>query len=625
MCAATGLAGMAVGWHSLRMDNRDASELRRWLEEIAQIAAAVNRPVMLETLLDLVAATASRLLGYDFCAVLLPDPSGKALLIEGSYGLSSSYVRQVNADHPVMLETGGDTPAPSSRAFLSHTSVKVLDTVADTTFLPWGGVAREQGYRSMISVPLLVSGNALGTLNCYSRVRQSFGPRETELLAMLADQAGVAIVTARLREREAATIDSLRELNASLETQHELLRQEEAVHEQLTAVALQGGGVDGVAQALAALLGRSVAVTDEPSGELIAAAGHDGGVPAAPAGDAVVEGLDEAHRSAQAVIVDRHTAMVVAPVLLGSETVARMWLPGTLAEFSALDVRALEQATTVCALELLRSRTALEVEWRLSGEVLTDLLTGNPAAATTLTERAQRLGHDLLSPHAVLVAGGHGTGGGLSPHRVLSVVRSLASRSTPRALVTLVGDDVVALWPADQPSEPAARAEELRRLLRRADPEARVTVAIAPPCTALTDYPPAFRRARGALSMARSRGSADGVVSLGSLGLHGLLLQVEDAGELVRFADDMLRPLREQDAVRGTALEETLRVYLENDLNTAATAATLFVHANTVGLRIRRAEQLLGISTSHVLALAELQVALSADQVAAVSPGLESW
>jgi DNA-binding PucR family transcriptional regulator len=120
--------------------------------------------------------------------------------------------------------------------------------------------------------------------------------------------------------------------------------------------------------------------------------------------------------------------------------------------------------------------------------------------------------------------------------------------------------------------------------------------------------------------LSRVRGGPDGVVTLGRLGLHGLLLQVEDPGELLRFADDLLRPVREQDAARGTALEETLRTYLDHDLNTAATAEALFVHPNTVGLRIRRAEQLLGVSTANVLALAELQVALSADQVAAVSP-----
>jgi len=202
------------------------------------------------------------------------------------------------------------------------------------------------------------------------------------------------------------------------------------------------------------------------------------------------------------------------------------------------------------------------------------------------------------------------------------VVRSLASRATPRALVTMVGDHVVSLWPADDPEDVPRQAEDMRRVLSRADPATTVTVAVSPSCVALSDYPAAFRRARGAVAMARVRGGADGVVSLDNLGLHGLLLQVEDVGELLRFAEDLLGPVREQDATRGTALEETLRAYLQHDLSTAATAAALFVHPNTVGLRIRRAEQLLGLSTSAVLSLAELQVALSADEVAAASPVL---
>lgn len=625
MCAGTGLAPYPVWWHSRPMDLEDESELRRWLEAIARIAAAVNRPVSLPVLLDLVAETASRLLGYDFCAVLLPDPERTALIIEGSYGLSGTYVQQVNADHPVVLESHGDTQAPSSRAFLTHESVRVLDTVADTTFLPWGGVAREQGYRSMISVPLLVSGTALGTLNCYSRRRQQFGRHETELLGMLADQAGVAIATARLREREAATILDLRTLNASLEAQHELLRRAEAVHEQLTGVALRGGGVDGVARALADLLDRSVAVTDEPGGEELVRVVR-GQPPALPGTEAAPTATADEPGSAsvrEITVGDgSEVSTVLCPVRLGTETVARIWLPGPLEDLSPLDVRAVEQAATVCALEQLRSRTALEVEWRLSGEILTDLVTGNPTVLGTVSERAQRLGHDLSRPHAVLVAGALGPDGARTPHRVLSVVHSLAARAAPRALVTVVGDDMVALWAAEDRGEVLRRAEEMRRMLVRAEPGAGVTVAVSPSCAALTDYPSAFRRARGAVAMARVRGGAEGVVSLETLGLHGLLLQVEDVGELQRFAADLLGPVREQDATRGTALEETLRAFLLHDLSTAATARALFVHPNTVGLRIRRVEQLLGISTSNVLALAELQVALSADEVAAASPVL---
>ena len=586
------MARERVPWHSLRMQTTGAVELRPWLEAIATIATALNRPVSLPEVLDLVAETASRLLGYDFCAVLLLDESRTSLIITGSYGLSSSYVQQVNADHPVVLDPDDELQAPSSRAFLTGRSVQVVDTFADATFLPWGGVAREQGYRSMISVPLAASGVPVGTLNCYTRVPHEFGGDEQDLLQLLADQAGVAIETARLRDREAATIAALVTANTTLAAQHELLRRGEEVHEQLTEVALRGGGVGGLAAALAELLGTPVLVTEEPSGTELARVDRDGA--------GLVARDDEARSTA---------------VMLGHDTVARIWVPRAGHDPTAIDVRALEHAATVCALEVLRARTALEVEWRLSGEVVSDLLTGNPSGLVTAAERAGRLGHDLGSAHAVIVVRVDGGRSG-APARVLSVARSMAATAQPRALVSAIGDDVVLLWPAAAPATVRERAEELQRQLRRVDGGSGAAVAVSPPCTALGDYPGAYRRARGAVAMARLRGEHESVASVDSLGVHGLLLQLEDVSELRRFAAELLAPVRAHDTARGTALEETLRAYVAHDLNTAATAAALFVHPNTVGLRIRKAEQLLGFSTSQVRPLAELQVALSADEVA---------
>jgi sugar diacid utilization regulator/GAF domain-containing protein len=572
------------------MQTTGAVELRPWLEAIATIATALNRPVSLPEVLDLVAETATRLLGHDFCAVLLHDDKRESLIITGAYGLSPSYVAQVNADHPVVLDPDDDLQAPSSKAFLTGTSVQVVDTMADATFLPWGGVAREQGYRSMISVPVVASGVPVGTLNCYTRLPHEFGSEEQDLLQLLADQAGVAIETARLRDHEATTIAELLTANTTLAEQHELLRRGEAVHEQLTQVALRGGGVAGVASALAELLGTGVVVTEEPSGAELARMGSD-----------------------ETQVVTQDAEAYSAPVVLGHDTVARIWVPRPVRALPEIDVRAIEHAATVCALEVLRASTALEVEWRLSGEVVTDLLTGNSAGLVTVAERAGRLGHDLAAPHSVIVVrGGSGTGSA----RVLSVARSLAATAKPRALVSAIADDVVLLWPTPDHAYALAKAGELHRQLRRVDGGADTAVAVSPLCAALADYPAAHRRARGAATLARLRGQTDTVVSFESLGVHGLLLQLEEVSELRRFAAETLAPIRAHDTSRGTVLEQTLRAYVAHDLNTAASAAALFVHPNTVGLRIRKAEQLLGISTSQVRALTELQVALNADEVA---------
>ncbi|MEU8804216.1 GAF domain-containing protein [Spirillospora sp. NPDC048819] len=575
------------------MQTTGAVQLRPWLEAIATIATALNRPVSLPEVLDLVSETAARLLGYDFCAVLLVREEQDSLVITGTHGLSPSYIQQVNADHPVTLDPDDEPQAPSSKAFLSGTSVQVTDILADATFLPWGGVARQQGYRSMISVPVVSSGVPVGTLNCYKRAPHEFGADEQDLLSLLADQAGVAIETTRLRARAGETIAELRTANAALAEQHELLRRGEAMHEQFTQVALRGGGVAGVAVALAEVLGTSVVVTEEPTGAELAAVNGDGRNPLVPQ-DA------EAHPT---------------PVMLDDDTVARIWVPRSMLPLPAVDVRALEHAATVCALEVLRARTALEVEWRLSGEVVTDLLTGNPAGLVTAAERAGRLGLDLTNPHAVVVV--HGGTRHAGSARVLSVARSLVAAARPRALVGTIADDVVLLLPAKDQADALERAGQLQRQLSRIGVGAAPGVAVSTLCTALTDYPAAYRRARGAATIAQLRGQADTVASFESLGVQGLLLQLEDVSELRRFAAETLAPIRAHDAARGTALEQTLRAYVAHDLNTAATAAAVFVHPNTVGLRIRKVEQLLGVSTGHVRSLTELQIALSADEVAA--------
>jgi sugar diacid utilization regulator len=605
-----------------RTDDRHL-ELQRWLTGIARIAAAVNAPVSLGDLLDLVSQTACELMDYRFCAVTLADADRGVLVIEGSHGLSAEYIAGVNADHPIVLLSGDPDQAPSSRAFTTGRAVPLADISVAPTFRPWGGVARDQGFRSMIAVPLLVAGRALGTLNCYRREVHEFGPEEIDLLTTLADQAAIAIETARLRAREASTIADLRELNRSLAEQHALLQQGEQIHRELTAVALRAGGIGSVAVALAALLRRPVLVQD-PAGATLASARHAGRSVDAPpvdepsryGGDLLHEGLAEIPAWPGAVLPGPR---VSAQVLLGGEVVARIWLPGRLADLGPLDHRALEHAATVSALELLRARTALEVEWRLSGELVSDLLSGNPTALATITSRAALLGHDLRQPHAVLVVKCDG-GSSADVQGVLATVRSVSRSVRPRPLVTALADYVVALWPAsdDDPAAPLRSADAVRRAVR-VQAGTTASVAVTRPCATLQDHPAAFRIARGAVELSQLRGSRDVTVTLADLGIYGLLLQLDDARELVRFAENLLRPLRDHDAARGTALLETVATHLRHDLSTAATAAALYVHPNTVGLRIRRAEELLGLSLSDVESLTQVKVALMADEVLAFS------
>jgi GAF domain-containing protein len=567
-----------------------SGEMREWLGGVGDLAAAVNAAMPLPELLDLIAMTACRLTGYEASGVLLVDDDRHRLYISGSAGLSDEYVAEVNERRTITLDSGPLSSGPSTRAFLTAKPVMVADILSDPSFAPWAGLAHDYGYRAMAAVPLLVDQIPVGTLNGYRTSVHDFGADEVALLWTLANQAGTALQSSRL-------INSLTE-------QRRMLEQSEDIHRELTKVALRAGGVQGVAEALARLQSRPVLVTD--AADVVAANAPYQGVQLAPepitSGD-MPEGIGE--------VTDANR--VTAPVTLGREIVARLWLPGRLAELTELDRRALEHAAVVCALEYLRQRTAVDVEWSLRSDLLADLLSG--VAVDALNTRAVALGHDFTRAHTVVVAAPDSDPGPRAGRSLLSTVRAVAAQCEPRPLVTSVGEDVLLLWPeAPQAAEPSAAADHIRSALRRLADGDTVTVVVGHRCDRVDEARAAVGTARAALELARLQG-ADRVVTLPDLGVYGLLLQLNDPHELVRFADHTLGPLRKYDERKNAQLVSTVRAYLDQGMNVGRTAAALFVHQNTVGLRLKKVEEVAGISLQQPESWLRLKVALMAADV----------
>jgi DNA-binding PucR family transcriptional regulator len=313
-------------------------------------------------------------------------------------------------------------------------------------------------------------------------------------------------------------------------------------------------------------------------------------------------------------------AWVVAPVWLSGDLAARIWAAGRTADLDSLDRRAIEHAATVLALELMRLRTAMEIEWRTAADIVRDLIHGNASVAAALLPRAAGLGHDLDRSHFVVIAQADANSDDLRPS-VISIVRAVAATVDPRPLVATVGTNVVALWPATKPEEHVAAADAIRTRFRRARPGATISVTVTPPCQSLHGYPRAYRLGRGLAELAHERGVRDATLQIGDSGPLGLLLQIERAEELVAFSDKILGPLCAYDKRRSASLGQTVAAYFRNNLNTAATAAELHVHPNTVGLRIRRAEEILDLSLTDVDTTVHIGLALMCDEVIAVMGG----
>lgn len=552
-----------------------ARPLEFWLGALADIGEAVGGDEPVAAVLDRVAQTACTLLDYDFCAVFLPDASRTALTIVGSHGLSGDYVDQVNADRPILLDVRGEQEAPTSIAYRTGEVVTVED-IDRMPHFTWSGVAHEQGYRALISVPLRRAGAVVGALNGYLAQPHRFDRAEIGLVSTLATQVAIALGTAQLRATEQATI-------------RELQRAEE-VHTLLTATALRGEGVAGVASALAELLDRPVRISDVYAEQLAAARW--------PA-DAAVETHDT----------------TVTDVILDGAAVARIHVLAADAELSGLDVRAMEHAAVVTALELLRARTAAEVEQRLRGSLVADLLGSDAAGMPTFLERARRLGWDLTGGQTLIALRARDS------ERLLSAADRFFARAAPRPLSAAHRGDLVLIWPAAAKTTGfSGHAVEIaRRLVDHLTGTGVVEHAHAAVSAEVSadELPATYRTLRGALDLAGDR-AASTVIDLTDITIDHLLLELGDPQRLRQFAMSVLGRAAEYDRNRSTELLDTARVVLDTGLDRRAAAARLHLHPNTVAQRMRRLEELTGLQLSQPADLLQLTSALTVARIAAL-------
>ncbi|MGW5382069.1 helix-turn-helix domain-containing protein [Nocardia sp. NPDC003963] len=567
-----------------RQQGGHSAELVTWLDSLRTLSSAAVSGEGLRDVLDLVAATARSLLGFDFCGVLTPAATEGSLLITGWSGLSADYVARINADRPVGL----DSAAPSTRAFRTGRPVVIRDITAEPQFGPWGDVARDQGYRAMVSVPLIAAGHVLGTLNGYYKPVHTFTQYETERMSLLANHAAIALTSAR-------RLAELSRLNASLRDQRDLLTRSEQIHERLLEVTLRSGGLQGIAEVLGELIARPLLVED-PGGAVLATAGDIARLPGPPyRAEADVPAAESAKPVA---VADTPDSYWVSVVRLDSEVVARIWYPGDRGPLDPLGERAVEHAALVISLELFRIRTGTEVEHRLRGELLAELLTGGDVPQETM-RRAQRLGHDLTRPHCAIVGSltVDGSEADIRTYsRALNSVTQLARGHRPRPLAAMHRGNIVVLWPHGA----AAESGEVEGAGRRMAERVRAALTLSRAVTATValaggdrdSCAQSYRVARGALDVAVRSGNLGAVVELGDLGLAGLLLQLDDPDQLAAYSDRVLAPLVGYDRNHRTHLVDTLEAFLGCKLSRPETAAVLHVHVNTVKQRIHRIEEL---------------------------------
>ncbi|HEY6753196.1 MAG TPA: GAF domain-containing protein, partial [Pseudolabrys sp.] len=219
-------------------NTRLLNELRESLQQqtaTADVLKVISRSTFdLQTVLNTLTESATRLCEADKGAIMMRD--GDGYRIRANYGFSDKAV-QYALNNPLQPDRGSAT----GRAALEGRAINIPDALADPEYRA-AGYHKAFGYRSIIAIPLLREGTAIGTFTLTRDEVNPFTEKQKELATTFADQAVIAIENVRLFE----------EVQARTRDLSEALEQQTATSEVLKIISSSPGELEPVFEAMLA-------------------------------------------------------------------------------------------------------------------------------------------------------------------------------------------------------------------------------------------------------------------------------------------------------------------------------------------------------------------------------------
>ena len=170
-------------------------------ESLASVSRTINSTLNLDEALQAITREAGVLMHARMCSLMMLDESREWLDLRASYGAGEAYINKPRlAVDDSLLGVVVRRKKPMQVA-----------NVQESSRYQHVEVARREGLVSLLSVPLIFAGQAIGTLSIYTGRPYSFSNEEISILSALAELSAIAIEKARLYERVVDVEEQLRQ------------------------------------------------------------------------------------------------------------------------------------------------------------------------------------------------------------------------------------------------------------------------------------------------------------------------------------------------------------------------------------------------------------------------------
>jgi DNA-binding PucR family transcriptional regulator/putative methionine-R-sulfoxide reductase with GAF domain len=579
-----------------QQDLNDAVRELDFLQRLAQDAATAQKPA---ELVELIIRETTSAMGTDVCSLYLSEPDGDELKLGATNGLNPLMVGKAQ----LRVGSGITGWVAQHREHLA-----VADVSADGRFKWIPGVDQKR-FRSMLSVPIEAGDRLVGVLNVQSVERREFVGADVDFLKAIAGQ--VAGILERM------------ELQRRLEAQLAEIRLSHEIHGRFTQLSLDGAGIPAILDAVGSLA-HGKAGLYSIDGFRVRSGVEEGD--SLPGRLTLPPDLLREHGPPDARLSAGRPAreLDVVPVRAGSDLLGLLVVAVPETD-SGSDgrLRALQHGSTVLALEMAKERAAAEVERRLRGDLVEELLAGglDEPEAERLARQAERLGHRLprrawvvvLEPddaasEAEMAARGR-------QDRIHAALADLARRRLGGALTLTRSASAVVLLSEEVAPDLATAERHADQLHAAAAPLLRpgtASVGIGNLAESVAELARSHHEARQALRLARRGGMRGKITSYRSLGAFRLLLEVQSPEALRRFVGEVLGPLLKYAESRETPLLETLEALAAARWVRRAAARDLGIHVNSMSYRTERIEAISGLKLDEPETRVAIAIALRA-------------
>ena len=413
------------------------------------------------------------------------------------------------------------------------------------------------------------------------------------------------------------------------ERENAVLRELVTVYRHLSGLALQDADLAGVVRLISERASATVAVVSQLMDVQTAASP---GLPPEKAAALVREHVVHprlgqvlrASRMSQRALrlpnVGGAGAIIVAPIGVGDDVPSYLLTLDPAEETFGEDMSLLvtEHAATICGVILGRERVVAAAARRVRDDLVEGLLLGRGRAEGDAARWAAHLGYDPSREHQVTAIAfepppprADDTRSGDTEtlrQRIRESIEHFLATRAPEAIVSAREDEVVVVAAADP--DPRQLASACLTRLAELFAGARVVIGIGGTCKDPDEIAGSYDQAHRTTATLWRLGRAGVVSAFEDLGIHRLLLQVPDLGELRAFAAEVLGTLSEHEHDHKSEYLATLGCYFRENNSPQRASRLLHVHPNTVAYRIKRIEEITGLRLDNYRDRLIAQVAL---------------